>query len=224
MPVRDELLRLPSAVAARRALGLKTDGPVLLVMGGSQGARSINELTVAILPQLLEAMPQLQFIHLTGSSDLEKIQAAYAVRQCPAVVRPFLTEMELALGAADAAVSRAGASSLAEFAACQLPALLIPYPTAADNHQYHNAQAFAQTGAARVLEQHTLSSGLLAAEILALLGNVEQRSAMRRALAAWHWPQAAANIADRMLRGPAAAASHARSAAPHSSKLGALNV
>ena len=193
-------------------------------MGGSQGAHTINEQVISILPQLLEASPQLQFVHLTGSSDLEKVQAAYTARQCSALVRPFLTEMELALGAADAAVSRAGASSLAEFAACQLPALLIPYPTAADNHQFFNAQAFAQSGAARVLEQHTLSSGLLAVEILALLGNSGQRTSMRQALAAWHQPEAAAHIADRMLQGTSGAASHSSSAVPHPSKLGVLNV
>ena len=157
-------------------------------MGGSQGAHKINELILGILPQLLEAMPQLQFVHLTGPDDVEKVRAAYAARQCPAVVRAFLDEMVLALAAADVAVSRAGASSLAEFAACQLPALLIPYPTAADNHQFHNALAFAQSGAARALQQDALSPGLLTLEILALLGNVAQHTAMRQALRARHFP------------------------------------
>ena len=139
MPVRPEFLQLMPAAAARSALGLKADAPVLLVMGGSQGAGKINELIMGVLPQLRQAMPQLQFIHLTGSADLEKVRAAYAAAGCPAVVRAFLGEMAAALAAADAAVSRAGASSLAELAACQLPAILIPYPTAADNHQFHNA-------------------------------------------------------------------------------------
>ena len=81
------------------------------------------------------------------------------------MVRAFLAEMALALAAADVAVSRAGASSLAEFAACGLPAILIPYPTAADNHQYHNALAFAHGGAARALPQEALSPALLTREI-----------------------------------------------------------
>ncbi|MGA2542622.1 MAG: UDP-N-acetylglucosamine--N-acetylmuramyl-(pentapeptide) pyrophosphoryl-undecaprenol N-acetylglucosamine transferase [Verrucomicrobiota bacterium] len=204
MPVREELLRLAPAAAARAALGLKADAPVLLVMGGSQGARKINELTAGILPQLLEAMPRLQFVHLTGPDDLEKVRAAYAARQCPAVVRAFLGEMALALAAADLAVSRAGASSLAEFAAVQLPALLIPYPRAAGNHQYHNALAFARSGAARALQQDALSPGLLTQEILALLGDAARRTAMRQALRAWHFPEAAAQIADRMLHWTAA--------------------
>jgi UDP-N-acetylglucosamine--N-acetylmuramyl-(pentapeptide) pyrophosphoryl-undecaprenol N-acetylglucosamine transferase len=207
-------------------LGLKADAPVLLVMGGSQGARKINELIAGILPQLLEAMPRLQFVHLTGPDDLEKVRAAYAARQCPAVVRAFLGEMALALAAADVAVSRAGASSLAEFAACQLPALLIPYPAAADNHQYHNALAFARSGAARALQQDALSPELLTREILSLLGDTARRSAMRQALRAWHSPEAAAQIADRMLHWTARAPSLPDSlvSGPNASKLGVLNV
>jgi len=104
-----------------RPWGWEAGAPVLLVMGGSQGAGRINELLIATLPQLLDALPQLQFIHLTGSADLEKVRAAHASSGGRAVVRAFLGEMAVALAAADAAVSRAGASSLAEFAACRLP-------------------------------------------------------------------------------------------------------
>jgi len=226
MPVREEFLQLTPAAAARTALGLKTDAPVLLVMGGSQGAHPINELIAAILPPLLEAVPPLQFIHLTGPDDLEKVRAAYAARGRPAVVRAFLDEMALALAAADVAVSRAGASSLAEFAACQLPALLIPYPTAADNHQYHNALAFAQSGAARALAQDALSPELLTREIVGLLGDATKRAAMRQALRAWHSPEAAAHIADQMLHWAAGAQSLPDSvvSGPGAPKLGVLNV
>jgi UDP-N-acetylglucosamine--N-acetylmuramyl-(pentapeptide) pyrophosphoryl-undecaprenol N-acetylglucosamine transferase len=199
MPVREEFLRLPPPAAARAALGLKAEGPVLLVMGGSQGARQINQWIAAILPQLLRALPRLQFVHLTGSADLEKVRSAYAARRCPAVVKDFLAGMAPALAAADAAVSRAGASSLAELAACRLPAILIPYPSAADNHQYHNALAFARGGAARLLPADALSPELLTQEILALLGDTARRSAMREALRSWHSAGAAAAIAERML-------------------------
>jgi UDP-N-acetylglucosamine--N-acetylmuramyl-(pentapeptide) pyrophosphoryl-undecaprenol N-acetylglucosamine transferase len=225
-PVRGEFLQLPPAAAARTALGLKADAPVLLVMGGSQGARQINELTAAILPQLLEAEPRLQFVHLTGPDDLEAVRAAYAARPCPALVRAFLDEMALALAAADVAVSRAGASSLAEFAACRLPALLIPYPAAADNHQYYNALAFAQSGAARLLTQDALSPALLTGEIVALLDDAARRTAMRQALRAWHSPDAAAQIADRMLHWTASAQALPDSllSAPDAPKLGVLHV
>jgi UDP-N-acetylglucosamine--N-acetylmuramyl-(pentapeptide) pyrophosphoryl-undecaprenol N-acetylglucosamine transferase len=226
MPVRAELLQLTPAAAARTALGLKADAPVLLVMGGSQGAHKINELMTASLPHLFQAVPHLQFVHLTGQRDLEMVRAAYAARQCPAVVRAFLGEMALALAAADVAVSRAGASSLAEFAACRLPALLIPLPTAADNHQYYNALAFAHSGAARALEQDALSPELLAQEIAALLGDAARQAAMRQALSLWHFPDAAAQIADRMLHWSA----HSQSLqdpvvpGPDARKLGVLNV
>lgn len=226
MPVREELLQRPSPAAARAALGLNADAPVLLVMGGSQGAHRINEMMLGILPRLLETLPQLQFVHLTGPDDVEKVRAAYDALRCPAVVRAFLDDMAPALAAADVAVSRAGASSLAEFAACQLPALLIPYPAAADNHQFYNALAFAQSGAARALQQDALSPGLLALEILSLLGNAAQRATMREALRAWHFPDAASRIADRMLCGADGVPSRANSVAsgPDTPKLGVLNV
>ena len=88
-------------------------------------------------------------------SDAEKVTQAYAALKLKAVVHPFFAEMELALGAATAAVCRAGASSLAELAAMRVPAVLVPYPAATDNHQFHNARAFEATGAARLLEQKT---------------------------------------------------------------------
>ena len=142
------------------------------------------------------------------------------------MVRAFLDEMALALAAADVAVSRAGASCLAELAACRLPALLIPYPTAADNHQYHNALAFAQSGAARALPQDALSPELLTREIVALLGDAARREAMRQALRAWHFPEAASHIADQMLHWTARAQSlpDPLVSGPDAPKLGVLNV
>jgi UDP-N-acetylglucosamine--N-acetylmuramyl-(pentapeptide) pyrophosphoryl-undecaprenol N-acetylglucosamine transferase len=226
MPVREEFLRPPPPAAARAALGLKADAPVLLVMGGSQGARQINELIAAILPRLLEAVPPLQFVHLTGAADLEKVQAAYAARRCPAVVKAFLAGMAPALAAADVAVSRAGASSLAEFAACRLPAILIPYPSAADHHQYYNALAFVRGGAARALPPGRLSPELLTQEILTLLRDPARRTAMREALRSWHVPGAAAAIAERMLHWNAVPGLLPRPvvAGPNEPKLGVLNV
>jgi UDP-N-acetylglucosamine--N-acetylmuramyl-(pentapeptide) pyrophosphoryl-undecaprenol N-acetylglucosamine transferase len=116
-----------------------------------------------------------------------------------AVTHPFFAEMDLALGAATVAVSRAGASSLAEFAAMRLPSVLIPYPSAADNHQYHNARALADSGAARMLEQRSASAAGLVNEILALLEDGQTREKAQRALAQWHAPDAASVIANEML-------------------------
>jgi UDP-N-acetylglucosamine--N-acetylmuramyl-(pentapeptide) pyrophosphoryl-undecaprenol N-acetylglucosamine transferase len=203
MPVRPQFLHPLMGTEARTALGLNSNAPVLLIMGGSQGAARINDLALGAIPALRQAVPDLQFLHLTGARDLEKVRASYQAHNVPAFVRSFFDEMGAALAAADVAVSRAGASSLAELAARQLPAMLIPYPAAADNHQHFNARAFVQSGAARMMPQGTATPGLLANEILDLLRNTN-RPAMRQALSAWHAPGAAAQIAERILHWNAA--------------------
>ena len=185
--------------ACRMSLGLDARRPVLLVMGGSQGATAINDLVLAALPALAAAQPDLQFIHLAGPADAEKVHTAYAQRGARAVVRPFLTEMELALGAATAAISRSGGSSLAEFAAMRVPAVLIPYAAAADNHQLHNAQSFLETGAAFLLEQRAASAEQLASLVQRLITDTALRASMAAALEGWDVPHAAGLIAERIV-------------------------
>jgi UDP-N-acetylglucosamine--N-acetylmuramyl-(pentapeptide) pyrophosphoryl-undecaprenol N-acetylglucosamine transferase len=197
-PVRPGFLAM-DAPSCRVALGLEPARPVLLVMGGSQGASAINELLIRSLPLLLTHLPELQYIHLTGSADADQVRSAYTAHRCRAVVRPFLTEMEYALGAASVAVSRAGASSLAEFAAMQVPAILIPYPHAADNHQLHNARAWVGTHAARMLEQSQAHPERLVPLVTELVLDQNAATEMRTALRQWHTPRAAQHIAERML-------------------------
>lgn len=203
MPVRPQFLRSMSTEEARRALELNPEHPVLLVMGGSQGASKLNQWVLRVVPQLREAIPHLQFIHFTGTADFEKTRAFYQERAIPAFVRSFFEEMGTALAAADVALSRAGASSLAELAARQVPSVLVPYPTAADNHQYFNARAFVQSGAARMLQQETAAPEQLAQELMDLLRDPLKRSAMHRALAAWRTPEAAGEIADKLMNAEA---------------------
>jgi UDP-N-acetylglucosamine--N-acetylmuramyl-(pentapeptide) pyrophosphoryl-undecaprenol N-acetylglucosamine transferase len=107
--------------------------------------------------------------------------------------------MDLALSAATVAVSRAGASSLAEMAAMELPAILIPYPAAADDHQYHNARTLAQPGASRMLVQSQLKPELLASAILEILSDPLTRDRMKTELRKWHYPNAADEIIDAIL-------------------------
>ncbi len=199
MPVRSQFLDPIDAAAARMSLGLSPDKPVLLVMGGSQGASGINNAVLATLPLLADRLPDLQFLHLTGVNDVEKVQKTYAAQNRKAVVRPFLTEMEFALGAATVAISRSGASSLAEVAAMKLPAILIPYPTATDNHQYYNALAFVNSGAAKMFEQSSAAPEQLSHAINELIGNEKERASIQHALTEWHSPEAAGNIADLIL-------------------------
>jgi UDP-N-acetylglucosamine--N-acetylmuramyl-(pentapeptide) pyrophosphoryl-undecaprenol N-acetylglucosamine transferase len=197
-PVRPQFQPRPPG-PCRTALGLDPRGPLLLVTGGSQGATGLNDLVLATLPKLAALAPELQYLHLTGPRDLERVRARYAELKLRATVRDFLVEMELALAAATAAVSRAGASSLAELAALRLPAVLVPYPTAADNHQFHNARAFERSGAALLLAQKSAAPEQLARLICRLIGGGSPREKMRAALGAWHKPHAAEFIADAML-------------------------
>jgi UDP-N-acetylglucosamine--N-acetylmuramyl-(pentapeptide) pyrophosphoryl-undecaprenol N-acetylglucosamine transferase len=212
-PVREQL-RVREPAACRVALGLDPARPVLLVMGGSQGASGINDLVVRALPCLVKHAPQIQLLHLTGPHDAEKVRQACAANKLKAVVHPFCAEMELVLGAATAAISRAGASSLAELAALRLPTLLIPYPAATDNHQFFNARAFAENGAARLLEQKNAAPEALAWQALELVESATARQKMQAALAKWHAPRAAEQIAELIVTAVARSAS--RQARPSS--------
>jgi UDP-N-acetylglucosamine--N-acetylmuramyl-(pentapeptide) pyrophosphoryl-undecaprenol N-acetylglucosamine transferase len=182
---------------ARAVLGLDPDLPTILVVGGSQGASGLNGMILSALPLL--AGKNWQWLHLAGANDFEKVKAAYAARGIKAVVKPFLAEMDLALGAATAAVSRAGASSLAEIAAMRLPSLLVPFPAAADNHQFFNASAFEKTGAAKLLEQKNSTPEKIAAILAKLVENEAARQRLQAALSQWHAPRAADQIAEIML-------------------------
>lgn len=214
MPVRAQFEPLEAA-ACRLALRLDPNRPVLLVLGGSQGASALNDLVLDMARELVGAVPDLQYLHIAGLKDREKVAEGYRelkTRQhlrrqrgqedgppVQAIVYPFLSEMELALGAATLAISRAGASSLAEFAAMRVPSILIPYPAAVDNHQYYNARALAESRAALLVEQKEATPGATAGLIRRLIGGKDEREGMKRALERWHVPDAAEQIASRIL-------------------------
>jgi UDP-N-acetylglucosamine--N-acetylmuramyl-(pentapeptide) pyrophosphoryl-undecaprenol N-acetylglucosamine transferase len=195
-PVRPQF-QPRDAVECRVALGLEPNLPTILVVGGSQGASGLNEMILSALPLLAEK--NWQWLHLTGTNDFEKVKEAYAARGIKAIVKPFLAEMDLALGAATVSVSRSGASSLAEIAAMRLPSLLVPFPAAADNHQFFNATAFEKTGAAKLLEQKNSAPEKVAAILTELVENDLARSKFQNALAQWHAPKAAEQIAENIL-------------------------
>jgi UDP-N-acetylglucosamine--N-acetylmuramyl-(pentapeptide) pyrophosphoryl-undecaprenol N-acetylglucosamine transferase len=198
-------------LVCRVALGLQPDQPVLLVMGGSQGASAINDAVLKALPLLAKQLPRLQLLHLAGPRDAGKIRKACSAAGINAVVHEFFDNMELALGAATAAISRAGASSLAEFAAMRLPALLIPYTAATDNHQLSNARALVDSGAARLLEQKEAVPEMLVPAIVELLENSAAREKIQNSLARWNAPKAADQIAEEILNEIAQhAAAHSR--------------
>jgi UDP-N-acetylglucosamine--N-acetylmuramyl-(pentapeptide) pyrophosphoryl-undecaprenol N-acetylglucosamine transferase len=189
----------------RAALGLDPFRPVVLVVGGSQGASGINQLVAGTLPLVSRLNREWQWIHFTGVADVEKMKASYANFGIKAVVHAFFNKMELALGAASAVISRAGASSLAELSAMRVPSLLIPYPAATDNHQFHNARAYADTGAARMLLEKEAVPERLANLLGELVEEPISRNQMQSALAQWDQPLAAEQIARHILRSVAEA-------------------
>jgi len=198
-PVRPQF-KPRDAAACRVALGLDPDRPTVLVMGGSQGAAGVNYLIVKTITALAAREPRLQFFHLSGPGEAEKMRKVYAEKTMRAIVHGFFGEMDTALGAATVAISRSGASSLAEIAAMRVPSILVPYPVATDNHQFFNARAFEETGAAHLLEQQYVEPDKTASLILDLITNAVAREKMQLALAKWHAPQAAEQIAETMLK------------------------
>jgi UDP-N-acetylglucosamine--N-acetylmuramyl-(pentapeptide) pyrophosphoryl-undecaprenol N-acetylglucosamine transferase len=200
-PIRPELHTVDKA-SARAALGLDPNRPVLLVFGGSRGARSINRALVAALPALL---PQCQVVHISGQADWPWITEATHGRDSahgpaiPEALResyhayPYLHEMAKALAAADLVVARAGAAVLGEFPALRLPSILAPYPYAGQ-HQEANARYLAERGAAAVLNDAELAE-MLAPTILRLLAAPVELRAMADAAARLARPDAAERIA-----------------------------
>lgn len=198
-PVRGQFAAHDQA-ACRRKLGFNPAKPVVLVTGGSQGATGVNDLLLRSLPEFKKRCSHWQWLHLTGTNDCERVTQGYAAHGLRAVVHPFLSEMDSALGAADAVVARSGASSLAEIAAVRVPAVLIPFPAAADNHQWFNARAFAETGAAKILDQKSATAGQLVEWLVELVESPGVRGGMQKALAQWHAPNAAQVIGDLILK------------------------
>ncbi len=150
-PIRAEFAAVDRA-AGRRRFELSLDGPVLLVTGASQGARTINAAVVRVWPEFSAAHPDWQLLHLTGPAAEAEVATAYAAAGVPARVLSFCQEMWLALAAADVVIARAGASTLAELTALGKPSILLPYPYHRDRHQHANAQVLVEAGAAVLLE------------------------------------------------------------------------
>lgn len=195
-PVRTEFLGQPM----RDVTAVANDASVnVLVFGGSQGAHAINLAMVDAAPALAASAMKLALTHQTGERDLETVRSGYAKAGMPAEVEPFLYDMGRRLQAADLVVCRAGATTLAELAAAGKPAVLIPLPTATDDHQRKNAEEVARAGAAEVLLQADATGSALAGRIETLARDAEARRRMGRAARALARPDAARVIVDRAL-------------------------
>ncbi len=185
-PVR-AALHSGKVVDARARFGLDPERTTVLVAGGSQGAHAVNEAVANALTWLKGKTGKVQFVHLSGLCDERFMREAYERNGFKAKVMSFCSQMELAYSTADLVVARSGASTLTELAAFGLPAILIPYPQAAGNHQWHNARVFERSGAARVVEQAQLNrlqvpAGQRLADVIGgLLDDESQRRRMGQA-------------------------------------------
>ena len=155
----------------RLPVGLETkhrDGFSVLIFGGSAGAHRLNEVGVEAMALVAKAGGAPSIVHQTGEADLEWVRARYGERGLPADVRPFIDDMAEAYAGADLIVCRAGATTLAEITALGKPALLVPYPHAADDHQRKNAESLVERGASRMILDRDLSAQSLAEAITEL--------------------------------------------------------
>jgi UDP-N-acetylglucosamine--N-acetylmuramyl-(pentapeptide) pyrophosphoryl-undecaprenol N-acetylglucosamine transferase len=187
--------------------GSRTDDPPrsqervagILVFGGSQGAHAINVAMVEAASRLAAAGGPLAVTHQTGERDLEMVREGYRRAGFQARVEPFLFQMGSDMKSADLVVCRAGATTLAELTAAGRPSILVPLPTATDDHQRTNAQALVEAGAALMLEQRDLTGERLAETLLALAADHERRRQMSLAARRLARPDAAHVIADRII-------------------------
>jgi UDP-N-acetylglucosamine--N-acetylmuramyl-(pentapeptide) pyrophosphoryl-undecaprenol N-acetylglucosamine transferase len=190
-PVRPEFFTDTQQPASRR--------PGVLIFGGSQGAHAINMAMVEAAPRLAAHPGGLAVTHQTGERDVELVRDAYRRAGLDARVEPYLYVMDREIAAADLVVCRAGATTLAELTAAGRPAILIPLPTATDDHQRKNAEVFAQAGAANVIEQRDLDGPMLAERIALLVEDRQRLAAMSEAARRLAKPNAARDIADKAI-------------------------
>jgi UDP-N-acetylglucosamine--N-acetylmuramyl-(pentapeptide) pyrophosphoryl-undecaprenol N-acetylglucosamine transferase len=191
VPVRHEFFDIPPRPAGAP--------PTLLVFGGSQGAHAINVAVSQAIPALVERIPNLRLIHQTGQKDLSMMLSA-AYQRIHGEFSEFLDDMPDVFADADLVVCRSGASTVAEVAAAGKPAIFIPLPTAADDHQYQNAKTLADAGAARLLPQGELTADRLIEEIVSLLGNRAVLTQMGAAARRFAHPNSASQIAAMVAR------------------------
>ena len=159
----------------------KSGPPHLLIFGGSQGAKAMNEAVIEGLSDLMTRIPHLTVTHQTGESDHARVAEAYGRAGIESQVLPFIYDMPAALRQADLVVARAGAMTVAELTACGKPAILIPLPSAIYDHQTRNAKVMEVAGAAVLLPQSELTGALLARTVAGILGDPERLRAMREA-------------------------------------------
>jgi UDP-N-acetylglucosamine--N-acetylmuramyl-(pentapeptide) pyrophosphoryl-undecaprenol N-acetylglucosamine transferase len=200
-PVRPEFYALLQPADARKRLGLDPARKTILIFGGSQGARTINVAASALVSR--RRLPvEWQVLHISGERDNEWMAAERSAEPNDNryVLLSHLAEMALAYAAADVAVCRAGASTLAELATCGVPSILVPYPYAAENHQRKNADAFAVAGAASIVTDADLDPDALYWKLVEIMDDARLAS-MGAAARGLCKPHALSDMVERILIG-----------------------
>ena len=202
-PVRAQIMD-GSKEEAAKALGLKGGRPLILIVGGSQGAQRIND---KILDALAELLQSYEIIHIAGPRNIDQVSKESKIMAKPEALEyyhplGFAGEKVMAdvYAAADLIVSRAGSGSIFEIAAMKKPGILIPLPEAAQNHQVKNAYAYARTGAALVMEEGNFTRHLFLEKINDLFATPESTAAMAEAAAQFARPVAGETIADHVAK------------------------
>lgn len=193
-PVRKPILEIAES-GSNDLRGDEEQSLTVLILGGSQGAHRLNELAADAFCSL-NLPVSLRVIHQTGAKDRDMVEHQYKEHGITAEVRPFFHNMAEVYSKADFLVSRAGATTLAELAVLGKPAILIPYPHAADNHQQKNGEYYVEGGGCLLLIERELESQTLAGEIEALAKDDKKREEMARAMKKLAIPDAAARIVD----------------------------
>ncbi len=201
-PIREEILE-GSKEEAKELFKLSKEKPVLLILGGSQGAQRINDLILLVLSELLE---DFEVLHQTGSKNFKQVKAEAKVVIGENLEKyyhplPFFLEPDLkqALAIADLVISRAGSGGIFEIAACGKPSILIPLPEAAQNHQVKNAYAYSKNGAAMVIEEANLAPHFFLERVKFLFSRPDILKEMSQKAKEFARPRAAAIIANYLL-------------------------
>ncbi len=180
------------------------DGAHLLVFGGSQGARTLNRVlpeAMRILVEQVERIDDLHLVHQTGEREFTQVEERYRELglQSRVEVKAFIDDMATAYRKTDLVVCRAGASTVTELSLCHKPAILVPFPYAADNHQENNARSLVEVGAAVMVREAELTADRLADEVAAILCDPERRARMEEAAGSVSRPEAARDVAELCL-------------------------
>lgn len=189
-PVRPEILALPTRAEAAARFGLDPAQTTILITGGSQGARRLNELAA----EAVQFLPTgFQILHIAGTMDEPRVKEISHGNPNHHILG-FCDQMPSALACADLVIARSGASSLTEIATTGLPSILVPFPYAADDHQTCNAQVFVTAGAALCIQERNLNAETLASAAISILNQPQTRQSMKAAAIRLSIPDAATRV------------------------------